>query len=298
MTYIGIGHRESRPPKPKGSQTQRSGRVRRKEDTRKGKHRQLEVDCGDFTFAVFFFSFGQKQQRKRRGGAWNVWESSRASLRPHKNKMAVLIKKRSLMLVSGTGPRASQARKRRRHSSASPRLLWGHVSHSETSHPEMYSHNKERVKSVRLFIWRAINRKAWKGWKWTQAGWGRDARRLFCSFYSVVFYWGFADPKASLSSAVPIRLWNNPPVAHIAQRGITAVGWHACRGCVLVGLAGTYPTLDAKPSELCLLDWPNHRCRFSSSWLGFPLWVTSSVFLTCRPCFMSAESCDSLTEVL
>lgn len=33
-------------------------------------------------------------------------------------------------------------------------LLWGHVSHSETSHPEMYSPDKGRMESVRLFIWR------------------------------------------------------------------------------------------------------------------------------------------------
>lgn len=64
------------------------------------------------------------------------------------------------MLVSGTGPRALQAWKHRRHSSASRGLLWSHVSHSEASHPEMYSYNKGRAESVRLFIWQAINREA------------------------------------------------------------------------------------------------------------------------------------------
>lgn len=87
-------------------------------------------------------------------------ESLQASLRPHKKQNGSVNKKRSLMLVSGARPRASQAWKQRRHSSASRGLLWGHVSHSETSHPEMYSYNKGRVESVRLFIWRAINREA------------------------------------------------------------------------------------------------------------------------------------------
>lgn len=124
MTYIGIRHRESRPLEPKGSQTQKSGRVRRKEEKKKGKDHQLEVDCGDFTFAVFFFSsFGQKQQRKTRGGGMKCLRVLAGFSASTQKQNGSVNKKRSLMLVSGTRPRASQARKQCRHSSASHGLL-------------------------------------------------------------------------------------------------------------------------------------------------------------------------------
>lgn len=70
MTYIGIRHREKAGHWSQRAAKRRKVGVRRKEDKggKKGKDCRLEVDCGDFTFAVFFFSFGQKRQRKKRGG--------------------------------------------------------------------------------------------------------------------------------------------------------------------------------------------------------------------------------------
>lgn len=76
----------------------------------KGETRRLEVDCGDFTFAV---SLGQKRQRKelRWEGSenTNAWKSRRALLRPNKKQNGSVNKKRSLMLVLDTRPQASKA---------------------------------------------------------------------------------------------------------------------------------------------------------------------------------------------
>lgn len=65
MTYIGIRQRESRPQEPKGSDRE-VGESEEKKTRRKGEERRLEVDCGDFTFAVFFFSLSDKSDKERR----------------------------------------------------------------------------------------------------------------------------------------------------------------------------------------------------------------------------------------
>ncbi len=150
MTYIGIRLRESRPQEPKGSQSQKK---RRQEERESSVDWKLIVEI---SLLLSFFSFGQKRQRKEGGGGTKhkclrVLAGFSASTQKQNGSVN---KKRSLMLVSDTRPQASQAWKQRRHSSASLGLLWGHVSHSETSHPEMYSPDKGRMESVRLFIWR------------------------------------------------------------------------------------------------------------------------------------------------
>ena len=96
MTYIGIRQRESRPQEPKGSRSQKKRRLEEKETSVDWK---LIVEIS--LLLSFFFSLSDKSDKDRReeeeeeeegGRNTNVWESSRASLRPHKNKMAALIK--------------------------------------------------------------------------------------------------------------------------------------------------------------------------------------------------------------
>lgn len=66
MTYIGIRRRESRPLEPKGSQTQKSGRVRRKEDEEK---KESIVDWKlivEISLLLSFFSLLDKSDKERR----------------------------------------------------------------------------------------------------------------------------------------------------------------------------------------------------------------------------------------
>lgn len=122
---------------------------------RKAEQRRLEVDCGDFTFAVFFFLFWTKETKKagRRGVKHKCLRVLAGFSASRQKQNGSVNKKRSLMLVSGARPQALQALEQHQHSSHRRGLLWDHVSRTETSQPEMYSHNKGRVQSVRLFIW-------------------------------------------------------------------------------------------------------------------------------------------------
>lgn len=84
MTYIGISQRErSRPLEPKGSRSQKKRSLEEKEALRR-----LEVDCQDFTFAVFFFLSNKsdkekKQEEVEEGETAASKKSLRASQRPH-----------------------------------------------------------------------------------------------------------------------------------------------------------------------------------------------------------------------
>lgn len=75
MTYIGIRQSESGPQEPKGPESEE------KKTGRKGEERRLEVDCGNFTFAAFFFSFGQKRQRKKEVGGGHETQMSESPCR-------------------------------------------------------------------------------------------------------------------------------------------------------------------------------------------------------------------------
>lgn len=181
MTYIGIRRREIRPQEPKGSRRQK-------------KRRGASIGSWLWRFhfcCLFSSSFRQKRQRKE-GGEGRGWESSRASLRPNKNKMAALIKKRTLMLVSDARPRASQAWKRR------PAFFgetWSFVGPcvTLTNFPSRNVLPPPQIKAewrvLGFWFGGAINRKAWKDWKWTQACSGRDALRLFCFLYFYFFFY-------------------------------------------------------------------------------------------------------------
>lgn len=157
---------------------------------RKGEERRLEVDCGDFTFAVFFLILTKATKKRRREGGWKhkclrVLAGFSASTQKQNGSVN---KKRSLMLVSGTRPRASQAWKRRQHSSASRGPFVGPcVTLRNFPSRNVLPTIKAEWRVLGFSFGGAINRKAWKDWKWTQVCSGWDALRLFCFFYFSCF---------------------------------------------------------------------------------------------------------------
>lgn len=74
-----------------------TGKWERQKKRRKGAERRLEVDCGNFTFAVFFL-VGTKVTKKvcvwRRGGGGAVNTNVlQGSVRPHKKQNGSVNKK-------------------------------------------------------------------------------------------------------------------------------------------------------------------------------------------------------------
>lgn len=205
MTYIGIREKA-------GHHTRRAVADRKVEEWKEKMEKEsrgalIGSWLWRFHFSCFFvFRFslldkGNKKMRRR----WKAQmpESPHGLLCIHtKNKMTAIIKviTKSLSWAWATGVETAPV------FSVSCGLLWGHVSRSEASHPEMYSHNKGRVESVRLFIWQGHYQKGLKGLEMTQVCSGWDTLRLFGFFYFFfIFCWFFHHWPQSLIIACSFR---------------------------------------------------------------------------------------------
>lgn len=202
MTYIGIREKA-------GHHTRRAVADRKVEEWKEKMEKEsrgalIGSWLWRFHFSCFFvFRFslldkGNKKMRRR----WKAQmpESPHGLLCIHtKNKMTAIIKviTKSLSWAWATGVETAPV------FSVSCGLLWGHVSRSEASHPEMYSHNKGRVESVRLFIWQGHYQKGLKGLEMTQVCSGWDTLRLFGFFY---FFFHFLLILSSLTPKPHYRL--------------------------------------------------------------------------------------------
>lgn len=119
----------------------------------------MEVDCGDFTFAVFFFFlFGQKRQRQEEVGVeTQMSESPRGllSIHTHKkqngsvNKKAITNARLGHEAAGVAGVEMAPAFFRE------PWSFCGAMCHAQKLPiPKCTRNNKGGVESVRLFIWR------------------------------------------------------------------------------------------------------------------------------------------------